>query len=100
MRPEVLYEYEDSNLDALTYSGTEIWLNVRKSFCDGWTRRMSLLRKILASSRYIVLIAVLGTLTASLSAYMRFSFAFSASSSFIRFSSETLTPPYFARQLK
>lgn len=34
------------------------------------------------------------------SAYIRFSFAFSVSSSFIRFSSETLTPPYFARQLK
>ena len=31
------------------------------------------------------------------SAYMRFSFAFSASNSFIRLSSETLTPPYLAR---
>lgn len=32
LRPELLYEYEDSNLDALTYSGTEVWLNVRKRF--------------------------------------------------------------------
>ncbi len=32
VRPEVLYEYEDSNLDALTYSGTELWVNVRKRF--------------------------------------------------------------------
>ena len=31
---------------------------------------------------------------------MRLSLAFSASSSFIRFSSDTETPPYFARQLK
>ena len=34
------------------------------------------------------------------SAYMRFNFAFSASSSFILLSSDTLTPPYLARQLK
>jgi hypothetical protein len=34
------------------------------------------------------------------SAYMRLSFAFSASSSLIRFSSFTETPPYFERQLK
>src|SRR6185312_4847296 len=33
-------------------------------------------------------------------AYIRLSFAFSASKSLIRFSSETLTPPYFDRQLK
>jgi hypothetical protein len=32
VRPELLYEYEDSNLDALTYSGTEVWVNVRKRF--------------------------------------------------------------------
>ena len=34
------------------------------------------------------------------SVYIRLSFAFSASRSFSRMSSETLTPPYFARQLK
>jgi hypothetical protein len=34
------------------------------------------------------------------SAYKRLSFALSASSSFIRLSSETLTPPYFARQFE
>src|ERR1700733_4854038 len=34
------------------------------------------------------------------SAYIRLSFTFSASRSFSRLSSETLTPPYFARQLK
>jgi tetratricopeptide (TPR) repeat protein len=32
LRPELLYEYEDSNLDALTYSGTEIWVDIRKRF--------------------------------------------------------------------
>ena len=34
------------------------------------------------------------------SAHIRFSFAFSDSSSFIRLSSETLVPAYFDRQLK
>lgn len=34
------------------------------------------------------------------SAYMRLSFAFSLSSTLTRLSSELLTPPYLARQLK
>ena len=44
--------------------------------------------------------SLIAAFSSASSAYIRFSFAFSASSSFIRLSSETLTPPYFARQLK
>jgi hypothetical protein len=44
--------------------------------------------------------SLIAAFSSASSAYIRFSFAFSASSFFIRFSSETLTPPYFARQLK
>jgi tetratricopeptide (TPR) repeat protein len=32
LRPTFEYDYEDSNLPALTYSKTEFWLTVRKSF--------------------------------------------------------------------
>ena len=40
--------------------------------------------------------SLIAAFSSASSAYMRLSFAFSASSSFIRLSSETLTPPYFA----
>jgi tetratricopeptide (TPR) repeat protein len=32
LRPEFEYNWEDSNIDALAYSSTELWLTVRKSF--------------------------------------------------------------------
>jgi hypothetical protein len=44
--------------------------------------------------------SLIAAFSSASSAYMRLNFAFSASSPFIRFSSETLTPPYFACQLK
>lgn len=44
--------------------------------------------------------SLIAAFSSASSAYMRLSFAFSASSSFIRFSSETDTPPYLPRQLK
>ena len=44
--------------------------------------------------------SLIAVFSSARSAYIRLSFAFSASRSFSRLSSETLTPPYFARQLK
>jgi hypothetical protein len=44
--------------------------------------------------------SLIAAFSSASSAYMRLSFVFSASSYFILFSFETLTPPYFARQLK
>ena len=44
--------------------------------------------------------SLMAAFSSASSAYMRLSFAFSASSSFIRLSSETVTPEYFDRQLK
>ena len=32
LRPTFEYDWEDSNIPALTYSKTEVWLTVRKSF--------------------------------------------------------------------
>ena len=32
LRPTFEYNWEDSNIDALAYSSTELWLTVRKSF--------------------------------------------------------------------
>jgi len=32
VRPTFEYDWEDSNIPALTYSKTEFWLTVRKSF--------------------------------------------------------------------
>ena len=32
LRPTVEYNWEDSSIDALAYSSTELWLNVRKAF--------------------------------------------------------------------
>ena len=44
--------------------------------------------------------SLIAAFSSASSAYIRFSFAFSASSSFSRFSSETVAPPYFDFQLK
>jgi len=32
LRPTFEYNWEDSNIDAIAYSSTELWLTVRKSF--------------------------------------------------------------------